>query len=693
MTNDKTREQLNAEIQELQVRLEEAEETLQAIREGDVDAVVVRGPVGEQVFTLTGEDTIYRRLVETMNEAGLTVSPEGTVLFCNQRLSLMLGTPMEQIVGRPIRQFLDYSSYSGLSTLLAEVQSQPYSCRLVFHAADGTPVPAWTSASLLIQGDLPNVCLVAADLRKLEATEETVRQIQEHREALRRSEERYRTLFEAMDQGFCIIEMIFDEEERALDYRFLEVNPAFVKQTGLVDAAGKRIRELVPGHEDYWFETFGHIARTGKPLRFINVAKKLGRWYDVYAFKIGRPEEDHVAVFFTDISERKRSEISLKELTENLEERVSERTIQLRALAMQLSQAEQQERKRLARVLHDHLQQLIVAARMQIGMMKNVTDHRKMQSATRQVDEILQEAIDASRNLAIDLSPPVLHEAGLIGGLKWLAAEMEKKHQFRIDLHLETKAEPSFEGVRILLFESVRELLLNAVKHSGAGGAQLSLMQQPGDRISLIVSDKGKGFDPEVLKRRQANDGSFGLFSIQERLVHIGAQMVIESAPDKGTRVTLTVPDGGAVEEIKKISQVRKELKETVTIRHKSNLCSVLIVDDHEIMRQGLVRMFRSEPNIEVIGEASSGPEAITKAVQLRPDVIVMDVNLGEMSGIEATRQILQHHPDIRVVGLSMHAHSDVAQTMLDAGACAYLTKSGSSEELIRAVQECMQPR
>ena len=130
---------------------------------------------------------------------------------------------------------------------------------------------------------------------------------------LRESEARYRALFEAIDSGFCIIEVRFDEEQRPIDYRFVEVNPAFAGQTGLADAVGKWMRELAPDHEQHWFDIYGRIALTGEAVRFENVAAALGRWYDVYAFRIGEPGAHRVAILFNDISDRRRAQTALRE--------------------------------------------------------------------------------------------------------------------------------------------------------------------------------------------------------------------------------------------------------------------------------------------------------------------------------------------------------------------------------------------
>ncbi|MDI6854299.1 MAG: PAS domain S-box protein [Deltaproteobacteria bacterium] len=138
-------------------------------------------------------------------------------------------------------------------------------------------------------------------------------------EALRRSEEKYRTLFNSIDEGFCIIEVILDDNQNPIDYRFLEVNPSFARQTGLADAQGKRMRDLVPDLEEHWFEIYGRVALTGESARFQARAKPLHRWFDVYAFRFGQPQDRQVAVIFDDITARKRTEDALKERTERYE--------------------------------------------------------------------------------------------------------------------------------------------------------------------------------------------------------------------------------------------------------------------------------------------------------------------------------------------------------------------------------------
>ncbi len=130
--------------------------------------------------------------------------------------------------------------------------------------------------------------------------------------ALREAEDRYRTLFESIEQGYCVIEVFFDAENRPVDYRFLEVNRAFEAQAGIINAVGRNMRDIAPALEDFWYQIYGQVALTGEPIRAQHSAAALGRLFDVYAFRIDAPEKRHVAVLFSDITGRRRTEKALQ---------------------------------------------------------------------------------------------------------------------------------------------------------------------------------------------------------------------------------------------------------------------------------------------------------------------------------------------------------------------------------------------
>jgi PAS domain S-box-containing protein len=150
-------------------------------------------------------------------------------------------------------------------------------------------------------------------------TKKATRSLQNANRQLGESEEKYRALFDSIDEGFCVVEVVFDDADNALDYRFLEVNRVFEKQTGISNSVGRRMREIAPAHEEHWFQIYGQIALTGESRRFENPALALGRFYDVYAFRLGRPEQRQVAILFNDITKRKQIEEALQESEERLE--------------------------------------------------------------------------------------------------------------------------------------------------------------------------------------------------------------------------------------------------------------------------------------------------------------------------------------------------------------------------------------
>ena len=143
---------------------------------------------------------------------------------------------------------------------------------------------------------------------------------------LRDAEANYRSLFQALDTGFCIVEMKFDDDNRAIDYQLVEINPAFERQTGLHGAAGRWVSDIAPDLERHWFDIYGRVALTGEAIRFENFAESFGRWYDVHAFRTGDVQQRRVAILFTDITARKDGEVRLRSLNETLESQVLERT-------------------------------------------------------------------------------------------------------------------------------------------------------------------------------------------------------------------------------------------------------------------------------------------------------------------------------------------------------------------------------
>lgn len=242
------------------------------------------------------------------------------------------------------------------------------------------------------------------------------------------------------------------------------------------------------------------------------------------------------------------TEQQLRRLNQTLEQQVAERTAVadrradlLQALASQLIDAEQGERKRVAQLLHDHFQQLLVAAKMRLtGSQDRIADPEVRQHVAKAC-ELISDTIRETRSLVGELHPIVLHMDGLAAALVWLRERKFEKYGLRVDVSADPAADPNDEHVSVLLFQATRELLFNVAKHAGVDRASVRL-DRDGPWVRITVEDGGRGFDAERSPSAPMSPGGFGLFTIRERLRAIGGQVVIESGVGRGTRVMLLAP-------------------------------------------------------------------------------------------------------------------------------------------------------
>lgn len=248
-----------------------------------------------------------------------------------------------------------------------------------------------------------------------------------------------------------------------------------------------------------------------------------------------------------DITAQKRGEEQLRRAHDELEVRVRERTAELSERAEQLARltseltlAEYRERNRIAEILHDNLQQLLVAAKLnQEALMDNIDN--ALQPDAKRVLELINDSIRTTRSLSTELSPPILLHGDLSASLEWLAQWMYKNQGFEVKLAFEERIVLDRQDIAVLLFQSIRELLLNALKHSGAKTAAVQMGYQNGN-LRITVSDQGMGFDAESIWRNENPFQRFGLISIRERLMYLSGKLELESKPNAGSIISLIVP-------------------------------------------------------------------------------------------------------------------------------------------------------
>ncbi len=400
-----------------------------------------------------------------------------------------------------------------------------------------------------------------------------------------------------------------------------------------------------------------------------------------------------------DITELKESQLRLKHSAQDLERQVSIRTAELletqdrlRALATELNLAEQRERKRLATELHDHLQQTLVLGKFKVGHAKRLLQGLpECLEVVKQFDEVLTDALSYTRTLVAELSPPVLREHGLPAALRWLAEYM-KKHEMTVLVNVPEHLHLALpEDQAVLLFQSVRELLINAAKHAQTDHASVTL-QQHGGHLAIQVRDEGQGFEPSSRTGPSDQSSQFGLFSIKERMKALRGFFTIESVPGHGTTAILTLP-------LASWQEVRITARDSRPLPSSGNgtrgqatdipsaVIRLLLVDDHAMMRQGLRTTLEQYADILLVGEAKDGQEAIELVEKLHPQVIIMDINMPRLNGIEATTWIKAHYPSICIIGISVNAEEDNQEAMRQAGATLLITKEAAVDELYHAIR------
>jgi len=397
----------------------------------------------------------------------------------------------------------------------------------------------------------------------------------------------------------------------------------------------------------------------------------------------------------TELAARREAEQALTRANALLEEKVRQRTAiaerrasDLRQLTLELSEAEHRERKRLAKLLHDELQQLLVGARLILTALPE-TPPEEWQDHLAKVEKLLRDCQDTSRDLTRELSPPVLQQGELADVITWLGDWFGETHGLDVSLELSDSIPHTPESLKVFLFHAVRELLFNVVKHSGTMEASVVLsFQRP--RLRIEVTDEGEEFDPAAVQQRLEQPESFGLFNIKERIEALGGNLEMEKTSRGGACFRLVLP---LCVEPEWFSQPVEEGPDDVRDDNgKSHGLRLLVVDDHKIVRDGFVSLLNRQSDMEVVAEAENGEQAIHRARALHPDVIVMDVNMPLIDGIEATRRIKSRQPKVVIVGLSLQEEESVARAMARAGANAYLSKNVPTEELLETIRSESRP-
>ena len=341
---------------------------------------------------------------------------------------------------------------------------------------------------------------------------------------------------------------------------------------------------------------------------------------------------------------------------------------------------------------------------MKVGQLLKQDYDVEVRNMVEDVDQLLHQSLDYTRSLVSELTPQALYERGLGAALRWLGDQMRRQHILNVEVSVDEADLQLSEADAVLLFQSVRELLFNVLKHGQTDRAVVS-MTFAHNVLSLTVSDHGCGFDLEKLRNDRSD--RFGLLSIRERMMDLGGGFDLQSEPGKGTVASLHLPctssdvgtEASAVEGEPSVASEGAVCGghchpsvsvDNLSHEKTSTAVRILIVDDHQLVREGLHCLLKEYGDLNVVGEASTGKQALQLVGTLMPDVVIMDMQMPGWNGAEATRKILNQYPLITVIGLSVQTDPHIGQAMLDAGASAFLPKEAVNTDLYAAIRHAV---
>jgi PAS domain S-box-containing protein len=370
---------------------------------------------------------------------------------------------------------------------------------------------------------------------RLEETEETLRAIRQYMvDAFVVTRSNGTQVVTLTDADFPYRKMVESMNEGAVtvipDGTIFYCNPRFgeMLQMDSEKLIGIRFQDLIGSEEQSAFEALFTQAGNGARGQFC-LQPPQGNCLPVQLsiYRLTADDPSGISIIATDITERVQAEEKI------------------RALASQLTMAEQQERQRISQVLHDDLQQRLFAIKTQLTIVTNDSENTGISPTAnadlRQVQRWLSDAIGVTRSLSIDLGPMVLQGEGLSEALLWLVSQMKTQHGLQIQLETKENLEALDSQMRLILFQSIRELLFNIVKHAGTSEAAITL-DQANEKARITISDSGKGFDVGAVMNDSKT--AHGLLVVQDRLNLLGCSMEITSEPGKGTRVVIEAPLG-----------------------------------------------------------------------------------------------------------------------------------------------------
>ncbi len=513
---------------------------------------------------------------------------------------------------------------------------------------------------------------LTAQAEQIEAqNNETIRLLEA---ASLRSEDRYRSLFNSIDSGFCVIEMAFDADGNAINYRFHEINAAFGIMTGIPEASGKWMRDLVPGYDQGWYDLLGRVALTGIPARYEKPAEgTTDRWYDVHAFRIDVPGRHHVGVLFTDISARRNYELALQDTNRTLEERVADAVTERELVQEALRQSQKMEAigQLTGGVAHDFNNLLVpILGNLDLLIRRNIGTERErkllegaMQSADR-AKTLVQRLLAFARRQPLQVT--AVDIAQLVDGMAHIVGSTSGP-QIRVVVEIPPGLPPALADANQIEM-AILNLCVNA-RDAMPGGGTVTISActetvsdpgrntlSPGDYVRLAVTDTGTGMDADTLAHaiepffstKGIGKGTgLGLSMVHGLASQLGGTLEIISAVDLGTTVALWLPQSATA--------VVADDGGNDTLLTAGQRGRALVVDDEDLVRMTTSEMLQDIGYDTVeMASAYEAEDFLRKGGQV--ELVVTDHLMPGITGAQLAATIRANWPDIAVLLISGYA-------------------------------------
>lgn len=502
---------------------------------------------------------------------------------------------------------------------------------------------------------------------------------------LQGAEHPYRVLVEAVNDGAATID---------LSGTILYANPRFAEILDVsVDAlVGTSLREHVsPPEFDRLQALLSETEETGEKretvLEEIDGKRRIVRFVLCPA---SPSDSNGVCIIATELTELHKANQALINNEESL-----------RQLSARLLQLQDEERRHIARDLHDITGQKLALQSLELSQVLKENGHRIPAKYRRMLTEcasLSKEVSGEIRTLSYLLHPPLLDELGLPAAVRWYTEGFQKRTGIATEVDVSRDLPRLAPDVEMSLFRVVQESLTNVHRYSGSPRVLIRI-QRVDCEMRLEVRDFGKGMCADAPSSSPANVASLGvgIQGMHERMRQLSGRLEVSSQPDAGTSVLATIPIQRALAQAE--PAIATEETSAVSLEEVRDAARVgggarkriLIADDHEMLRHGVRSLLEMRTDWEICGEAVNGKDAVEKAEGLKPDLIILDMNMPELNGLEAARRILRSVPVTKILVFTVHDSDQATQEVLASGAHAYLSKSRAGQDLLRTVQDLLE--